>query len=132
MVGHLPGVGSVVWRGAGFERLPAPPRFPDSSISAVSAHGTVVVGSCFLSSLSRPCRWRLGEPAEVLGTFGGEFGGAADVSANGRVVVGHASDAQDVYWAFRWVETYGLQNLGSLGGQGSHARGFGGWARCCG
>lgn len=58
----------------------------------------------------------------MLGTFGGEFGGAADVSANGRVVVGHASDAQDVYWAFRWVETYGLQNLGSLGGQGSHAR----------
>ncbi len=51
------------------------------------------------------------------GTFGGGWSGAYAVSADGSVVVGAATDSDDIYYPFRWTEETGMQRLGSLGGR---------------
>lgn len=54
-----------------------------------------------------------------LGTFGGADSGATAVSADGRVVVGHAEDASGRSRAFRWTAAGGLQDLGTPGSDAS-------------
>lgn len=51
-----------------------------------------------------------------LGTLGGNFSEGADVSADGRVVVGTSRDADGRIVAFRWVRGQGMQSLGALPG----------------
>ena len=59
-----------------------------------------------------------------LGTLGGDFSEASEVSADGDVIVGTASLASGELRAFRWTLGGGMQDLGTLGGHaGSEARG---------
>jgi len=56
-----------------------------------------------------------------LGTLGGTFSSAADVSADGEVVVGQSYKAGDtVFHAFRWTQGT-MTDLGTLGGNFSQA-----------
>jgi probable HAF family extracellular repeat protein len=56
-----------------------------------------------------------------LGTLGGYWSEAWDVSADGSVVVGEAYNAAWQRRAFRWTASGGMQNLGTLGGSESWA-----------
>lgn len=54
-----------------------------------------------------------------LPTFGGTLNSATGVSADGSVVVGFSRNASAVSRAFRWTDSGGLQDLGTLGGMTS-------------
>lgn len=56
-----------------------------------------------------------------LGTLGGGYSVARDVSADGRVVVGWAENASGQRRAFRWTQAGGMKDLGTLGGIDSRA-----------
>lgn len=58
---------------------------------------------------------------QVLGTFGGTYSAAYDVSADGNVVVGAASNSLGQRRAFRWEQGVGMQDLGTLGGVAARA-----------
>lgn len=51
-----------------------------------------------------------------LGTFGGRWSAAYDVSADGSVVVGWADNTEERRRAFRWTAQDGMQDLDTLGG----------------
>ncbi|MCL6536549.1 MAG: hypothetical protein K6U77_10815, partial [Armatimonadetes bacterium] len=57
-----------------------------------------------------------------LGTLGGRFSRAWDVSTDGRVVVGDSVNASGQRRAFRWTAADGMVDLGTLGGPESWAR----------
>jgi len=56
-----------------------------------------------------------------LGTLGGAYTGALNVSADGSVVVGSSHDASGKKRAFRWTKLEGIKDLGTLGGLESNA-----------
>ncbi len=57
-----------------------------------------------------------------LGTLGGDYSYAYDVSDDGMVVVGEAYVATNSEWrAFRWTPANGMQDLGTLGGNYAYA-----------
>ena len=57
-----------------------------------------------------------------LGTLGGDRSWAYAVSADGSVVVGKSENAAGRFHAFRWTESGGMQDLGTLpGGRYSYA-----------
>ena len=88
-----------------------------SSASAVSADGSVVVGSSSSKNGNEAFRWSKKYGIEGLGDLpGGEFRSAAtSVSADGSVVVGSASSKNGIQ-AFRWTKATGLEGLGDLPG----------------
>jgi probable HAF family extracellular repeat protein len=53
----------------------------------------------------------------------GGYGVAYSISANGSVVVGTIEADLDIWHAFRWTATRGIQDLGTLGGPNSIAYG---------
>ncbi len=90
----------------------------------VSADGQVIVGDADNPLWLRAFRWERGGMQD-LGGFDGDKGGSLgrDVSADGRVVVGQASDSLlQVFHAFRW-EGGVMEDLGTLGGDRSMALG---------
>ena len=89
---------------------------------SVSADGRVVVGTSdtsenlgqFGARLRRAFRWENGVMHD-LGSLGGRWSSAFGVSADGRVVVGSATNASYTWRAYRWEDGV-MQDLGSLGG----------------
>ena len=51
-----------------------------------------------------------------LGTMGGRNSDAHGISANGSVIVGSFTDANNNDHAFRWTQSGGVQDLGAIGG----------------
>jgi probable HAF family extracellular repeat protein len=93
--------GCASFRGLGFY-----PGHTGSSAKAISADGTVVVGSGSGPGTAQlPLRWVLSEagPPQVLGTLVGGTGGFPEaLSADGKVVVGWASTSDSYYNIFVW------------------------------
>src|SRR5262245_50317469 len=56
-----------------------------------------------------------GSSVTWLGTLGGGSSQAYEVSSNGSVIVGYASNASGSYRAFRWTAATGMQDLGDFG-----------------
>jgi probable HAF family extracellular repeat protein len=85
--------------------------------SSVSADGTVVVGGTAALSFPVAFRWTQATGQVSLGFLPlGQFSAAADVSADGAVVVGASSNATGKTEAFRWVQATGMIGLGDLPG----------------
>lgn len=120
-------------------QLPGLPASGRHIASAISDNGMFAVGeSNGEAHTGRAVRWDL-TTIEADGVAGiidlgyfsgmGGYSSAFDVSADGRVVVGEASDADGLARAFRWVEgaTTGvpdnpqMYDLGTLGGDRSWA-----------
>ena len=108
----------------------------DSAAARISGNGQWVAGEASLAGgQGHAVRWSLAdyETASAtildLGTLGGLYSSAYDVSDDGRVVVGYATNGVSQTRAFRWVEgsTGGavgnlqMYDLGTLGGDESSA-----------
>jgi probable HAF family extracellular repeat protein len=87
------------------------------SVAAVSADGTVVVGSRLTASGREAFRWTPRGGMVGLGDLpGGTFeSGATAVSADGSVIVGSSRSASG-FEAFRWTQSGGMVALGDLDG----------------
>jgi probable HAF family extracellular repeat protein len=117
---------AVRWRGGAPEDLGTLPGASGSHVAtAVSADGETVVGTSYGAQVA--WRWTEALRMHSLGTPGGTFSAAYDVSADGRVVVGFgytgASDATSR--AFRWTEQAGMEVLPFVGektGQANRAK----------
>lgn len=82
---------------------------------AVSADGSVVVGSTNSSGFQTAWRWTEdGGIVELAPTFTGRSG-ATGVSADGSVIVGTTIDSNLSGEAFRWSVDTGIVGLGTLG-----------------
>ncbi len=88
-----------------------------SSGLAVSAGGSVVVGSASTSIGTEAYRWTSAESMVGLGYISpppsGGHGSAKAVSADGSVIVGVSSPGTEAY---RWTSADGMVGLGTLGG----------------
>jgi probable HAF family extracellular repeat protein len=108
----------------------------DSAAARISGNGQWVAGQASLSGgQGHAVRWSLADYEAAwttildLGTLGGIYSSAHDVSDDGRVVVGYATDGLSNARAFRWVEgSVGgavgnpqMHDLGTLGGDESSA-----------
>jgi probable HAF family extracellular repeat protein len=107
----------------GMQNLGTLPGGPWSEAWGASADGSVVVGYSYAAGPIRAFRWQNGV-MQNLGTLpGGTWSDAWGVSADGSVVVGRAVNAAEQLRAFRWTASGGMQDLGTLGGNESWARG---------
>jgi probable HAF family extracellular repeat protein len=92
-----------------------------SSARAVSADGTVIVGSSYLSGASNSIAFKYENGTMTsLGTLGGASSIAYGVSADGSVIVGQSTNGSQ-FTAFKY-ENGVMTNLGTLGGTRSIAR----------
>ena len=102
--------------------------------SGVSRDGRTIVGEARDSrGIRQAAIWLRAAEWRLLGSFpnaavcDGSFSSAADVSANGEVVVGDADNGCTVTHAFRWSESTGMVDLGSsVDGRPTVARGVSG------
>lgn len=87
--------------------------------SAVSADGSVVVGTTAGSSFGNAYRWTAGTGVQILQGLSG-YAQANDISSDGSVIVGAyqptygTSDSR----AFRWTAGTGMVSLGTIAGAG--------------
>ena len=96
---------------------------PRSRATGVSGTGEVVVGVIDYQSgspSSQPFRWTAAEGLVGLGLLSNEgdfqYGVAADVSADGQVIIGESSSNNGISEAFRWTQAAGMIGLGDLPG----------------
>lgn len=81
----------------------------------VSDDGNTVVGYVQTNpEMMNPFVWRRGVGLKLLENLGGRQGQADVVSGDGRVIAGYSYARYPR--AFRWDETTGMENLGTLGG----------------
>jgi probable HAF family extracellular repeat protein len=85
------------------------------SANAVSADGSVVVGSDFSQSPTEAFRWTEADGIDRLGGLGSESFGLG-VSPDGVAVVGDSANTAGQDEAFRWTESDGMIGLGTLPG----------------
>jgi len=100
----------------GMQNLGILPGYERSFASAVSANGSVVVGSLERADdrygrQSHAFRWTPTEGMQNLGTLGGVNSYATSASGEGAIVVGYAEDASRHYCAFRWTQASGMEDL---------------------
>jgi probable HAF family extracellular repeat protein len=94
----------------------------DSRANAVSADGSVVVGTSSSTSGSQTFRWTAGGGMVGLGVLPGDaFSEPGGVSADGSVVVGYSGTVFPTFQtrAFRWTAGPGMVSLGVLPGDTS-------------
>jgi len=92
-----------------------------SSAYGISADGSVIVGSSYLSGLSNSTAFKYENGTMTsLGTLGGASSIAHGVSADGSVIVGQSTDGSQ-FTAFKY-ENGTMTSLGTLGGTTSRAR----------
>lgn len=87
----------------------------ESLAYGISGNGRVVVGTEIRAEYPHALFWRDGTAVDLSG---GMFSSATATSWDGSVIVGQRSG-----FAFRWTESGGLQNLGSISEFGSKALG---------
>ncbi|MCG6907078.1 MAG: hypothetical protein LJE63_10690 [Desulfobacteraceae bacterium] len=95
------------------------PDTHESIALSVSADGSTVVGYGRLSVTTEAFRWTQGDGMVGLGFLpeGSLESYAYDVSADGAIVVGGSSTAEDEkFEAFRWTQSDGMVGLGYLPG----------------
>ena len=121
LIGLLLTTSTVAMGTASFQGLgPLPEGMEGYSYAyAVSADGSVVVGSMYSAASYHPFRWATATGIVAMGHLeGGTYGSARGVSADGSVIVGSSDTAahpNDVE-PFRWTETDGMVSLGYLPG----------------
>lgn len=125
----LASLAGSAWASGSLQDFPVPPSAVSSTASAVSADGSVVVGSYSttgLPALVRALRWSQSGGTIDLGVLPGlRLSSPAGVSADGSVVVGTSSNPVALQWrAFRWTASGGLSDLGGLNG-GNESFAFG-------
>jgi probable HAF family extracellular repeat protein len=105
----------------GLGGLPAGEGFFSSRAEAVSANGTVVIGSSpvrttSLTSLAQAFRWTMDGGMVGLGELpgGSQSSRARGVSADGSVVVGTANYGEGPPEAFVWDEPHGMRTVESV------------------
>jgi uncharacterized membrane protein len=76
--------------------------------SAISADGSVVVGSAYITSTPSPYRWIDGVGADIF-LQGQPNAYPSDTSADGSVIVGILDYGNDSADAFRWTDSDGLE-----------------------
>jgi probable HAF family extracellular repeat protein len=97
---------------------------------AVSADGKTIVGRALdTGGFEEAAIWTGGKTWRLLGSVGAQrpcdqlVSGAFGASDSGRVVVGLAWDGCSYARAFRWEESTGMVDLGSLSGRSTRANG---------
>ena len=91
-------------------------RYFNSSASAVSEDGLVVIGSSWGTSYRvQAFRWSLSEGMRGLGFLDGGFNSEeVGMSSDGSVIIGNADSArvrEGTYEAFRWTEKDGMETV---------------------
>jgi probable HAF family extracellular repeat protein len=124
--GQLSGFEGFVWDATnGMRGLGQLPGGTSSSVWAISADGSTIVGEGSSSSGHEAWIWDATNGIRGLGDLAGDgFASAAhDVSADGSIVVGYGSSVYNQSEAFIWDAADGMRGLGGLpGGNGwSHA-----------
>ncbi len=105
--------------GTSFYLIPNLPGTRGGNPAAVSADGSVVVGSCGPMSSGdywqRAFRWSPSTGTQDLGTTpnGGTSSYATDISDNGTIIVGGCGMPGD-HTAFRWTQDTGMQLLSGI------------------
>ena len=95
-------------------------------------NGSVIVGNLLDTTGSHAFRWTQAEGVQLLGTMGGPSERARGASADGSVVVGDWLDTSavpvsvPVSHVYRWTQSEGGQDLGTLGGKWAFATGVSG------
>lgn len=124
--------GAFVFRNGVFTDLGTLPEYHDSTATAINDHGEIA-GTAGVSFVGMSCcgdepPTLVGGHAFVhthgamtdLGTLGGAYSGANDISENGKVV-GFADLSGGERHAFLWSPDGGMHDLGTLGGNFSEA-----------
>ncbi|MCX7993373.1 MAG: hypothetical protein N2651_06860 [Fimbriimonadales bacterium] len=91
----------------------------DFSPSSMSSSATYVAGVAYDTNTAQwvAARWSAQSGVELLPSLAGYGSTAHAISADGKVIVGHATGSLGQWRPFRWVEGRGIQDLGSLGGE---------------
>ena len=119
--------------GGGFYWMPTTGTVFIGGVGAtnVSRDGRTIVGQAVDARVLQAAIWIRGAEWKPLGSFtptaapcGASLSLATDTTADGRVVVGYASNGCNLQHAFRWEESTGMVDLGSsVAGQISFANG---------
>lgn len=118
---------SPTWAATDLGALPGSPS--TGAARGISGDGTVVVGRTGEGAITshQGFRWSQADGYQLLGYFNGgpdaslAYSTADGISADGKVLVGTATDPSGVRVAFRWTKSAGMQSLGNLGGVASDA-----------
>jgi probable HAF family extracellular repeat protein len=108
------------WRSNQLAGLGFIPSFEYSSATAVSADGTIVVGSAFHNNGGRPAKWNIGVGSLLPSLPGHDTGLAFGISRDGSVIVGR-STVSTISLAVRW-DGDTVTSLGDLAGGNQHSQ----------
>lgn len=109
--------------GGAVEVAPFDATCVDASMTEINAPALVIndagdiAGEVFCQNATgfRGFFWAPGSTPQVIGTLGGDYTRVVGINANGTVV-GYSATADGAEHPFRWTQTGGLQDLGTLNG----------------
>ena len=90
------------------------------SLNAISADGSTIVGGYYVTGDYTGFVWSAADGYTDIGTLGGSYSYAADVSDDGSAVTGWSTTSSGAYHAFYWTAE-GIVDIGTLGGNDSAA-----------